>query len=456
MECIKKNDILEFEIEKLVYEGAGLARYGNLPIFIKNVCVGDVVKAKITQINKHFAKAILENIVTPSPFRIESFCPFHKVCGSCEWQFVDYNEQLRQKRQIVKETIKKIAGVEIEVNETLPSPDTKFYRHKIQMPIAQTKNSKRFLIGYYQENSHELVNIKYCAIQPEYANEIIETVRHEAQTCGVIAYNEKKHAGELRHLVLRFSQSEKNCVLTLVLNSNQPSPEIKKLAKQIYNKFDYIKGVVFNFNTKKTNTILSDKFETFVGDDFIYEQMGTFKFKISAGSFFQVNPKSAINLLNTAKDMIKSVCNAPTILDAYCGVGSFGIWMTDIAKNICGVEQTQSSCSDARFNLKLNNIKNYELIEGDVSEIFNEFVQQNRCFDVIITDPPRKGCSEKALQQMLNLGAKHIVYISCNPATLARDLKYLHNHGFETKIIQPVDMFCHSYHVENVVLLSKQ
>ena len=345
------------------------------------------------------------------------------------------------KRQIVEDSLKSIGGFDIEVPRPIPSPDNKVYRHKIQYPISQTKVSKRLLAGYYKPQSHEIVNIKHCPIQPEVCDKIIEFIRDEAQNYGVSGYDEKKHAGDLRHVVLRVSTYNKKVLVTLVINSNKVFKRFADFAKAIFDNFEDVIGVCANLNSKRTNVILSDKTECIYGEDYVEEKILDKVFRIGSNTFFQVNPKSAENIFAYVKDEV-SKHDAPTVLDAYAGIATFGIVVSDVAGEVVSVEANSDSIENAKDVLKLNNISNVELHSS-----------VKRKFDVTILDPPRKGCTKESLDETLKHTKKEIIYVSCNPATLARDLKYLCEKGCKIKSVQPFDMFCHTYHVETVVVL---
>ena len=452
---IKGGDIIEITPEKLVYEGSALAKVNGYPIFIEGACPQDKLKVKITKANKNFAIAVIEEIIEPSPHRVKPFCPMHNVCGGCGWQHIDYEFQLEQKRNIVYETVKKITGEDIEVKDVIPSLQTKTYRSKVQYPVSQTKVSKRLLAGYYKKGSHELVNIKFCPIQPKIIDKITEFIRQNAQELGISGYNEKLHKGELKHLVYRYSNSENELIVIFVVNDTQLKDKFKKLSKKLMDEFAHIKGCLINYNPNKTNLIMSNDTRKILGENFITEKIDDKIFRISANSFFQVNIGSARNIFNIVKDIIKNNYKNPRILDAYSGVSSFGIWLSDVAKEVVSVEEALSATKDASENVKLNNVTNLTALNGDAKKIFEELIKNNDKFDVTVLDPPRKGCEKESLDFAIKLSEKSIIYVSCNPSTLARDLKYLGENGFKTKYIQPVDMFCHSYHIESVAWLEK-
>ncbi len=452
---IKGGDIFEVTAEKLVYEGSSIAKINGYPVFIDGACPQDKLKIKITKSNKNFANAVIEEILEPSPHRVNPFCPLHNVCGGCGWQHIDYDFQLEQKRNIVFETVKKITGDDIEVKPLIPSPLTRAFRSKVQYPVSQTKVSKRLLAGYYKKGSHELVNIKFCPIQPKIIDKITEFIRQNAQELGISGSNEKLHRGDLKHLVYRYSTSENELIVIFVVNDTKLMEKFKKLSKKLMDEFAHIKGCLINYNPAKTNLIMSNDTRKIQGENYIIEKIDDKIFKISANSFFQVNIGSAKNIFNIVKNIVKNNYPSARILDAYSGVSSFGIWLSDTAKEVVSVEEAPSATKDAADNVKLNNVTNLTAINGDAKKIFEQLIKNNEKFDVTVLDPPRKGCEKDSLDYAIKLSQKAIIYVSCNPSTLARDLKYLKEHGFKTKYIQPVDMFCHSYHIESVAWLER-
>ncbi len=445
------NDELTVSIEKLSNLGTGIARVDGCVVFVDNACPEDELKIKITKITKNYANAKILDIVKPSPYRVEPFCALQKVCGACQLQFIDYDYQLELKRQIVEDAMRSIGGLDIEVPNPIPSPQIKEYRHKIQYPVSQTKVSKRLLAGYYKPQTHEIVNIKHCSIQPQICDEIIEFIRVKSFDYSISGYNEKKHAGDLRHVVLRVSAATDKVLVTLVVNSKKVFPRLKDFCNEIFAEFKSVSGVCVNFNTKQTNVILGAETECVCGKDFVKERILDKTFRIGANTFFQVNPKSAENIFSYVKDYIKNNFENPTVLDAYAGVATFGISVCDVAEKVVSVEENKDSVTKAREVLELNDIHNVELHNMDTALYCKK---TKRKFDVIILDPPRKGCTQQSLDEALRLSKGTIVYVSCNPATLARDLKYLREKGCRVESIQPFDMFCHTYHVENVAIIS--
>ncbi len=447
------NKELVVEIIELSNLGAGVAKQDGMVIFVENTCPGDTAKIQIIKQTKNYAIGKLLEIITPSQHRITPICPMQKVCGACQIQFIDYKYQLELKKKIVED----YAGVNrdkpkinVTVGDTIPSPQIKEFRHKIQYPISETKNSKRIIAGYYKPKSHEIVNIKYCPIQPKICDEIIEYIREKASQYNISGYNEKKHSGILRHVVIRVSNNTKQNLITLVVNTTKLSQNIIQFANDIFNNFNEVAGVCANFNNKKTNLILTDKTELICGQDYIEEKLCDITFRIGANTFFQVNPQSAENIFNYVKSYIKDNFIKPTIFDAYAGIATFGIVMSDIAQKVVSVEENKDSINIAKDVLKINNINNVELYAMDTAKYLENTTEK---FDITILDPPRKGCSQESLDRTLKVTKSKIIYVSCNPQTLIRDLEYLISKGAKVSFIQPFDMFCHSYHVECVTII---
>lgn len=448
---MQENEELIVDIEGFSNLGYGIAKNDGLVIFVENACPKDKVKIKLTKVNKNYAHAIVKEIIEPSPHRIEPICAMQKICGSCQMGFIDYDYQLELKRQIVEDAIHKIGGINIEIPMPIPSPQTKGYRHKIQYPIAQTKVSKRLLAGYYKSRSHEIVNIKHCPIQPAVCDEIIEFVRNKAFDYGISGYNEKNHSGDLRHVVIRVSSSLDKILVILVVNSTKTFERLKDFAEALHEEFKNVTGVCVNFNSKITNVIMGQNSECLFGKDVIKERIIDKTFRIGPSTFFQVNPKSAENIFIYIKDYIKTNFENPMVLDAYAGVTSIGICVSDICKKVVSVEENKEATELAREIAEKNEVTNVEIHNMDALKYFEK---EKRKFDVTIVDPPRKGCTEQSLDEVLRLTKGKIIYVSCNPATLARDLKYLTAKGCTVESIQPFDMFCHTYHIENVAIIN--
>lgn len=450
------NDEYIVVIEKMLFGGNALARIDGKTIFVEGGCPGDKVKIRLVKVNKNYSTAIIIDILEPSGSRVKPICALHNVCGSCNWQHISYDEQLKQKQNIVKETIKNITGIDYKIENIIPSPKNIEYRCKVQFPVSQTKVSRRILSGYYKVNSHELINIKFCPMNKPIISEISEFIKIEAQNLGITAYDEKKHNGLLRHFVFRQSSDSENVLVILVINDNKISSLLKKLSEKIFSEFTCVKGVCANFNTRKTNVILDKNTVPIYGDDFYIDKISDKVYKISANSFFQVNPYCAEQIFDKVKELISNRIDKPTILDAYSGVSSFGVWMSDIASKVTCIEEVPSASSDANENIKLNNISNVEIINGDAAIEFANLIRNNVKFDVCLVDPPRKGCTTESINNLVALAKDYIIYVSCNVSTLARDMNILAEYNYFPVYIQPADMFPNTYHVETIALFQKQ
>lgn len=452
---MKVTDEIIVDVEKLSNLGFGIAKHDGLVVFVESACPGDKLKVKITKLNKNWANAQITEIIEKSPNRVAPPCAMQNVCGGCQLQFIDYDYQLKLKKEIIEDAIKTIGNLEIEVKDPVASPQNLHYRHKVQYPIAQTKVSRRILAGYYKPKSHEIINIKHCPIQPEICDRIIDFIRNTAFDYGISGFDEKKHGGDLRHVVLRISKATDKVLVTLVVNSTRTFDKLQDFAQNIYDNFKEVSGVCVNFNPKKTNVIMGDNTELFVGKDFIKERILDKTFRIGPKTFFQINPESAENIFAFVKNYIKDNFEAPMVLDAYAGVTSFGISVSDICRKVVSVEESKEAVDLAAETIELNEIKNVELHNMDTQKFFEkELATKKRKFDVIILDPPRKGCSENCLENAIKLCKGKIIYVSCNPATLARDLKFLSEKGATVEFIQPFDMFCHTYHIESVAIIN--
>jgi 23S rRNA (uracil1939-C5)-methyltransferase len=457
MQIINKKDIPEelvVKIEKLSNLGFGIAKVDGYVLFVENACPEDVLKVKVGKKNKNYAYAKIIEILEPSPHRISSICSMQKVCGACQLQFIDYNYQLILKKEIVSDAIKNIAGFDIPIRDVVPSPKNLSYRCKVQYPISETKESKRIIAGYYKTGTHDLINIKHCPIQPTVCDEIVEYIRNVSKECGISGYKESSHKGDLRHVVIRTSEYNNTCLVVLVVNATKTFDKLNKLANLIYTNFENVTGVCVNFNSQKTNLILGKETQLLEGENYIEECLCDKIFKIGAETFFQINPSSANNIFKYVKEYVSNNFDKPLVLDAYAGITTFGICLADISKKVVSVEEVKASVQLADKIIKENGIKNIELHNMDAGKFFQKEIKtKGRLFDVSIIDPPRKGCSKESLDYLLKLTKDKIIYVSCNPATLARDLKYLKDNNCTVEYIQPFDMFPHTYHIENVAII---
>lgn len=448
---IKEKEIV-VKIEKLASNSQGIARSEGVVIFVDDeVCPEDECKVEIVKKHKSYYIAKVKELIKPSPYRVKPFCPMHKVCGACQLQHIDYKEQLVIKRQLVEDVMR---GLDVDVKEVVPSPQIKEFRHKIQYPIRQTSVSKRLLAGYFKPKSHDLVNIKYCPIQPKICDEIVEFIRDNSSKYGIDGYDEKHHKGLLKHVVIRASVLDSTQLVVLVVNAKKETKELRTFAEVLFENFESIVGVSLNFNPNKTNLIMTKDTKSVIGKEYIKEKLCDTVFKIGANTFFQVNPESANNIFQYVKNYISDNFKTPIILDAYAGISAFGLCLSKVAKTVVTVEENKESVELAKSLKNENGIENIYIYNSDCSEFFEkEFEEHKKGYDVTILDPPRKGCSQESLDYALKLTKSKIVYVSCNPATLARDLKYLKEHGAKIISLKPFDMFCHTTHIETVAII---
>ena len=452
---IKVGNIIEVCVEKAVYGGDGLCYFGDdkFVVFVENSVVMDKLRVEIVSLNKRFARGKIIEIVKPSPYRIKPFCPLYNACGSCQAQEYDYDFLLEQKRNVLTDIFKNLVD-ESKIYSVIKSPQTKCYRHKIQYPARQTKNSKRILLGYFKKKSHNLTNIKFCPVQPDIINVIAEYIR---KNFPFECYSEETSKGLLKNVLFRINSSLSEISIVFVLNIQKEGFKIfkksfEKFGLNLADDFKEIKGVFVNFNPKNTNTILSDSTLKVAGCDYILEHLEDKCYKLGATSFFQINPLCAVKVFNIVKENIQKNSN---ILDAFGGVGAIGIWACDKAKKITLIEQNENAVEMAKENFEINRVSNYEILSGDAKKYFLNFQKEKRIFDCTILDPPRSGCEKEGLESIAKI-SKKIIYVSCNPQTLKRDIEYLIKENFKVKFIQGVDLFPYTYHIESVCVLERQ
>ena len=328
------------KIESFSNSGDGIGKLDGFVVFVEGALPDELVEVEIIKENKNFAKAKILNILQPSKYREKPFCPLYNACGACSLQYASYDYQLELKKIIVQDAMKNIAGLDIQVQDVIPSPKNKEFRCKIQYPLAQTKVSKRILAGYYKPKSHDLTNIKHCPIQPQICDEIIEFVRQKGQELNLTCYDEKSKSGILRHIVIRHSAYNADNLVTIVVNDKKIHHSVKRLAIELFENFDEVKGVLVNFNDTKSNLILGNKSELVIGNETIDEKILDKVFKIGSTTFFQVNPQSAENIFQYVKSNISP---NDSVLDAYAGIASFGIIVSDVAKNVVSIEENKAS-----------------------------------------------------------------------------------------------------------------
>ncbi len=459
---IKKGDILELRIEKMAAGGFGVARLNRYVIFVKGAAEGDVVKARVYKKKKDYSEAKVVEVIEPSEHRIEPECKYYGYCGGCQWQHIRYDAQLRYKKEIVKEAMHKIGGLrDVKILDTIPSEEIFEYRNKMEFTFSKKpwilpsseEEKPPFALGLHIPGSFDrVIDIKRCLLQPDKGNMILDIVRQYVKKTATPIYDIKTHEGFWRFLTLRNSKAFGEWMVNIITSEDEP-PIIEPLSKELCKKVDGIRTVVNNISKKKAAVAIGDREVVVYGDGFIEDKIGDFRFRISANSFFQTNPKGAENLYAKVREYAE-LSGKEEVLDLYSGTGTIPIFLSKDAKRIIGIEISQDAVKDARKNCSLNGIDNCLFIIGDIREMLSKAISEIRP-DVIIADPPRPGMHKDVIKGIIELGAKKLIYVSCNPATMARDIAMLSN-MYETKEIQPVDMFPHTHHIEVVAKMVKK
>jgi len=446
-----KNDIIELDITDITDEGNGVGRNDGIAVFVPFSAVGDKLSVKIVKTQKTYAYGIIDKIIVPSEDRIESNCPVFKKCGGCSLRHISYKSELSVKDNMVRNAFKRIGGIEPIFEEILGCDETDYYRNKAQYPVSKIDGKAVF--GFYAQRSHRVIPFADCRLQPEIFAEISKKVLEIAVKKGISPYDETTNTGLLRHIFLRRGYHSGEIMLCLVVRKNCKR-EIKSLANDIVPLYPEIKTVVMNINPDKTNVIMGKETEAIYGDGFIYDEMCGNKIKLAPEAFYQVNTKQAERLYEIASEYA-DLKGDETLLDLYCGAGTIGLSMAKRVKKLIGVEIIPEAIENAKENAIRNNIDNAEFICGDAGKVASELIGKGIRPDVIVLDPARKGCDDVALDAIIKMNPQKIVYISCNPATCARDLKILSENGYKTEKARAVDMFPRTNHCECVVKLTK-
>ena len=447
------NDIIELKIIDINHEGQGVAKLDNLVIFTDKAVTGDIVKAQILELKKSFAIARTVEILQASPYRVKPKCKYFESCGASQLLDLSYEEQLKYKKNIVINTLKKssINIDDIKVSDTIGMDNPFRYRNKTSFSVSWD-DSGRVKIGTYEQSSHKLVYLEECLIQSELADSILKHTREVFEKYKIKPYNKITKEGTVRHIVIRTNKN--NEAMLIIVTNTEELPYADKIANDLIQAENRIKTIVQNINNKNTSEILEYKNKTIYGAGTITDYISNLKFTISPHTFFQINSTQTEKLYEKAIEFAQLTKN-DICFDLYCGIGTISLLAARKAKKVYGVEIVEQSIKDARLNAKENKIDNVEFFSGKVENLLPTLYKQNIKADVIIIDPPRKGCEAEVLKAIKNISPKRLVYVSCNPATLARDLKILQDDGFKIEKVQPVDMFCNTVHVETVVLMSR-
>ena len=444
---------IELKITGITHDAEGVGRYEGFTIFVPGTLPGDVVQAEVISLKKQYGRALLYAIEKPSQDRVSPTCRHYAECGGCQLMHASYEAQLRYKREQVQSALRRIGGLEhIEVRDTLGMKSPANYRNKAQFPVGI--QSGQITAGCFKPRSHEIVNIEACGIQHDANNKALAVAKTILQEHRVSVYDERLHEGLLRHILVKHAFSTNETMVVLVINGDTLSKG-DKIAGELMSQLPTLVSVQININKKPGNVILSPETKLLAGRDYIVDELDGLKFKISARSFYQVNPEQTAVLYKKAREYA-GLAGTENVFDLYCGVGTIALFMAGHAKQVTGIEIVPDAVRDAEENARLNGITNTEFLCGAAEEVVPRLIEQGRVPDVCIVDPPRSGCDEKLLETLVAAAPQRIVYVSCNPATLARDLKYLSEQGFAVKEVQPVDMFPHTSHVETVVVIEKR
>ncbi|MBQ6542883.1 MAG: 23S rRNA (uracil(1939)-C(5))-methyltransferase RlmD [Clostridia bacterium] len=449
---IKKNDIIDLEIGNCTLDGSGVGRYDSLAVFVPHTARGDKIKAHILKVKKNCAFAKIEEILTPSPDRTECPCPVYLKCGGCSFGHIKYETETAIKENHVRECFRRIAGTEPETEPVIAAEKIYRYRNKAQFPVEI--NGEEIKTGFYASHSHRVIDCPGCLLQPEEFEGIINIIRGHILKFSITSYDETSGLGLLRHIYLRKGTKSGEIMVCLVINGDS-FPGEEDLCARLSEKFPEIKSIVININKDKTNVILGKKCRTIYGDGYISDYLCSLKFRISPLSFYQVNRDQAEKLYEKAAEYAGLTGNE-TLLDLYCGTGTIGLTMAHRVKKLIGVEIIGQAVKDAELNAKENGIKNARFICADAAEAARTLKDEGISPDVIILDPPRKGCSAELINTVSQMAPDRIVYVSCDPATLARDCKIFAGLGYRAVKAAPADLFPRTGHVETVCLLYHQ
>ena len=450
---LEKGKKYECKIVDIGQNGVGIGKHEGFTVFVDGALLGEVVDVKIKKSKKKYAEGLVSKIKERSPYRVDRACnPKYTNCGGCQIQELDYQKQLDLKTNIVKEDLKRIGGLEdVQVFDTIGMEKPFRYRNKAQFPVQMEDGKVK--IGFYRKKSHDIIDIDKCLIQDEKNDLIIDIIRKYIEEENISIYDEKSHKGLLRHIVTKVGFTSGQVMVVLVATEDR----FKNLDRLIENLKDQVEGftsLVVNINKDKTNVILGLKNINKYGNGKIVDSIGDLKFEISPLSFFQVNPIQTEVLYNKALEYA-DLKEGDRVFDIYCGIGTISLFLAQKAEFVYGVEIVEDAIKDARLNAKLNGMDNLEFFVGKAEEVVPEIYKEGKKANVVVVDPPRKGCDERVLDTIVEMEPDRVVYVSCNPSTLARDLRYLEDRGYRCEKVQPVDLFPHSVHVETVALLSK-
>ena len=447
---VEKNKEYVVDIVDNGFEGEGIAKIDGFTIFIPNAIKGEKIRILIVKVLSSHAFGKIIEIIEKSEHRIEEDCTTYKRCGGCNLRHIDYEETLNMKQRAVQNLVNKSLKNKVEVKLTWGMGNPYHYRNKLQYPIGIDKNGKA-VVGVFANRTHEIIPVENCLIQESQANKIAKYLTELINKYKISVYNETTQKGLVRHVVIKTGFRSREVMVIIVINGDK-LPFEKEISNQLQEKYEEIKSIVININNKNTNVILGEKNINILGDGYIKDYLGEYCFKISPLSFYQVNPVQAEALYNIAIENV-NITPDDVVFDLYCGIGTISLFAAKYAKKVYGIEIVEQAIEDAKENAKMNNIQNTEFIAGDAEVLLTDLIENKKIIpDVVIVDPPRRGLDNTTINNILKIHPKRVAYVSCNPATLVRDLSLLEE-KYEIKMIQPVDMFPFTSHVECVSVL---
>ncbi|PAC34699.1 23S rRNA (uracil(1939)-C(5))-methyltransferase RlmD [Caldifermentibacillus hisashii] len=444
---VKKNDYIDVEFVDLTHEGQGVAKLDGFPIFVPGGLPGESAQIKILNVKKNYGYGKLIEIREKSPYRVEIPKEDMHKYGGCQLHHMSYEGQLQFKQNLVEQTLTRIGKLQdVNIHPIIGMEQPFHYRNKAQVPVGERNG--RLITGFYKPRTHEIIDTDESVIHMEAINDAIKIVKEICSELGVAAYNEEAHTGVLRHIMARFGRKTDELMIVLITRTEK-LPHRKEIVEKIVAALPNVKSVVHNVNPKRTNVILGERTQVLWGQNVIYDYIGNVKFAISPRSFYQVNPVQTQVLYDKAL-AYAGLTGEEIVFDAYCGIGTISLFLAQQAKKVYGVEVVPDAINDAKKNADLNGITNVEFTVGEAETVIPNWAKEGIHADVIVVDPPRKGCDAALLKTIIEMKPKRVVYVSCNPATLARDLGILEADDYQTVEVQPVDMFPMTMHVECV------
>lgn len=449
----KKNEILELEVEALAFGGRGVAKHDDFVVFVEGGIPGDKVRARIFKVRGKYAESKIEDLLVPSPHRVAPACEHFGVCGGCKWQNLEYSVQKKYKEDQLKDALIHIGDIpDPPVEPIIGAHKIYYYRNKMEFSFHAGDNGEILLGLHVARRFQDVFQLRVCHLQSELSNSIVEFIRKRSNQLGLPPYHIVRHEGYLRFLVIREGKFTGEVLVNIVTGKGE-FPQLKALGEEIGKRFEPVVSVSHTINPAKANIAKGEKENILYGADHIYEQFGEKRYRISANSFFQTNSYQIQRLYDLTVELAKPDASE-RMIDLYSGTGTIAIYFSNLVKKIIGVEIVAEAVADARANARINGAMNCEFIVSDAEEYLKQAVQNDEKFDLMILDPPRAGCHPKVLKFISAIRPGKLVYISCNPATLARDLKILTNNGYALERAVPIDLFPHTFHIEAVCRLT--